>query len=328
MTAAGFVGWGAMALAGICLSALFSGLETGLYTINRVRIVVRANRGERAARRLQHEIRKANRLLSTLLLGNNVANYLGTFGVAAILNGMGLTTGLAIVINAGLLIPLLFIFGETLPKDLFRTHTDRWTYALSGLLTLCRWIFTWTGLLAVVQLTGRLAGRLIGAGPEAAATARQRMSRLIKEGVGTGVLSESQATLADRALAMRERTVATEMIPWASVLALPVAADARQREALMRDRHFTRMPVVDAAGRVVGILSSIDALLEPDQPTAGLMSKIMTIPATVPLREALRTMRLDRQAMAVAVDPRTGQPEGLVTLKDLVEPITGELAAW
>jgi CBS domain containing-hemolysin-like protein len=328
MTAAGFVGWGVMALAGILLSALFSGLETGLYTINRVRVVVRANRGERAARRLQQEIRRPNRLLSTLLLGNNMANYMGTFGVAAILDGMGLTAGWAIVINTGLLIPLLFIFGETLPKDLFRTHTDRWTYGLSAVLTLCRWVFTGTGLLAVVQLTGRLAGRLIGAGPEAAATARQRISRLIKEGVGTGVLSESQATLADRALAMRERTVATEMIPWSNVLTLPVAVDARRREALMRDRHFTRMPVVDATGRVVGILSSIDAVLAPDEPTAGLMSSIMTIPATAPLREALRSMRLGRQAMAVAVDPRTGRPEGLVTLKDLVEPITGELAAW
>jgi CBS domain containing-hemolysin-like protein len=328
MTAAGLIGWGSMVLAGICLSALFSGLETGLYTINRVRIVVRANRGEGAARRLQDEIRKPNRLLSTLLLGNNVANYMGTFGVAVILEGMGLTAGLAIGINAGLLIPLLFIFGETLPKDLFRTHTDRWTYALSGVLTLCRWIFTCTGLLAVVQLTGRLAGRFIGAEPEAAATARQRISRLIKEGVGTGVLSEAQATLADRALAMRERTVATEMIPWSNVLTLPVAADARQRETFMMDRQFTRMPVVDDSGRVAGILSSIDALLEPDQPTVGLVSKPMTIATSTPLREALRSMRQNRQAMAIAVDPDTGQPRGLVTLKDLVEPMTGELAAW
>ncbi|MHC5006843.1 MAG: CNNM domain-containing protein, partial [Planctomycetota bacterium] len=71
MTAAACIGWGLMAVSGICLSALFSGLETGVYTINRVRVVVRANRGESAARRLQHEIRKPNRLLSTLLLGNN-----------------------------------------------------------------------------------------------------------------------------------------------------------------------------------------------------------------------------------------------------------------
>ncbi len=328
MTAAGSISWGLMALAGICLSALFSGLETGLYTINRVRVVVRANRGETAARRLQREIRKPNRLLSTLLLGNNVANYMGTFGVAAILDGLGVTTGLAIAINAGLLIPLLFIFGETLPKDLFRTHTDRWTYSLSGVLTLCRWIFTCTGLLAVVQWTGRFAGWLMGTGAEATTTAREHISRLIKEGVGTGVLSEAQTSLADRALATRGLTVATEMIPWSNVTTIPVDADRQRREALIRQGDFTRLPVVDTAGQVRGILSSIDALLEPDEPTAGLTSEPMTIPTTAPLRAALRSMRLHRQAMAVAIDPDTGRPRGLVTLKDLVEPITGELAAW
>jgi CBS domain containing-hemolysin-like protein len=328
MTTAAYIGWGLMAVSGICLSALFSGLETGLYTINRVRVVVRANRGESAARRLQHEIRKPNRLLSTLLLGNNVANYMGTFGVAAILDGLGLTTGLAVTINAGLLIPLLFIFGETLPKDLFRTHTDRWTYGLSGALTLCRWIFTCTGLLAVVHWTGRIAGRLMGTGSETTTTAREHISRLIKEGVGTGVLSEAQTSLADRALATRGLTVATEMIPWSNVATIPVDADRRRREALLRHRLFTRMPVVDAGGQVTGIISSIDALLEPDVPTAGLMSEPMTIPTTAPLRAALRSMRLQRQAMAIAVDPDTERPRGLVTLKDLVEPITGELAAW
>jgi CBS domain containing-hemolysin-like protein len=317
-----------MALAGLCLSALFSGLETGLYTINRVRVVVRANRGETAARRVQHEIRKPNRLLSTLLLGNNIANYMGTFGVAAILDGLGLTPGLAIAISAGLLIPLLFIFGETLPKDLFRTHTDRWTYGLSGALTLCRWVFTFTGLLAVVQWTGRIAGRLMGTGAEATTTAREHISRLIKEGVGTGVLSEAQTSLADRALATRGLTVATEMIPWSTVTTIPLTADRQRREALIRQGNFTRIPVVDAAGEVRGILSSIDALLHPEQPTAGLMSEPMTIPTTAPLRAALRSMRLHRQAMALAIDPDTGRPRGLVTLKDLVEPITGELAAW
>jgi CBS domain containing-hemolysin-like protein len=328
MTPAVIIGWVLAALAGIVLSALFSGLETGVYTINRVRVLVRADRGERAARRIQHELDHPNRLLSVLLLGNNAANYLGTFGVAAILDGLGVTGGTAIVLNASLLIPLLFVFGETLPKDLFRTHTDRWTYGLSGVLEVCRWVFTATGLLSIVQLTGRLAGRVVGSGPEAAASAREHISRLIKEGVGTGVLSESQTTLADRALAMRGRTVATEMIPWPNVVTVPLGADQAQRETLIRRRNFTRAPVVDETGRVVGILSSLDALLSPQEPIERLMSEPFTIVSSTPLRDALRTMRLAHQAMAVALDPRTSLPCGLVTLKDLVEPITGELAAW
>jgi CBS domain containing-hemolysin-like protein len=325
---AAFIAFALVALAGICLSALFSGLETGIYTLNRVRILVRAKRGDRAALRLQREVDHADRLLTTLLIGNNVANYMGTFGVAVMLDGLGFTGGQAIAINAGLLIPLLFVFGEILPKDLFRTYTDRWTYVLSGPLVLCRWAFTGTGLLVVVRLVGWLLGRLIGGSQEEAATARQRISLLIKEGVGTGVLSESQTTLADRALGMRSLTVASEMIPWSNVVTVPIDADRQRRDELIRRCNYTRMPVIETSGRVAGILSSIDALLEPDEPTAALMSKPMTIPTDAPLRAALQSMRHDRQAMAVAVDPGTGRPRGLVTLKDLVEPITGELAAW
>jgi CBS domain containing-hemolysin-like protein len=118
------------------------------------------------------------------------------------------------------------------------------------------------------------------------------------------------------------------MIPWNGVTTIPVGADRQRREALIRQGNYTRLPVVDRTGEVQGILSSIDALLDPDEPTAELMTEPMTIPTTAPLRAALRSMRLQRQAMAVAVDPDSGRPRGLLTLKDLVEPITGELAAW
>ncbi|MCH8165890.1 MAG: DUF21 domain-containing protein [Planctomycetes bacterium] len=328
MTSAVIVGYGVLSLLGVVLSALFSGLETGLYTLNRVRLLVRAGRRDRSAMRLHGELEHPNRLLTTLLLGNNIANYLGTFGVAAILNQLGFNALLSVVINAAILIPVLFVLGETLPKDLFRTHTDRWSYAWSGFLVACRRLFTWIGLVPIVQVFGTLVSRVIGSDAALEPTARQRISQLIKEGVGVGVLSESQTTLADRALAMRDRTVSTEMIPWRNVVTLPLDADHPTRRALMRRRDFTRFPVVDAAGRAVGILSLLDALVEPSKPTRQLMTVPMTLEPTMRVREALRTMRSQRQSMAIAVDPSSAHPVGLLTLKDLVEPITGELGAW
>ncbi|MHC4414010.1 MAG: CNNM domain-containing protein [Planctomycetota bacterium] len=328
MSAIELIAYGLVVVIGLSLSALFSGLETGVYTINRVRLRVRADRGERAPKRLQREMSKPARLLATLLIGNNIANYLGTFGVAAILDGIGFTPVGAVAINASLLVPLLFVFGETLPKDLFRTHTDRWTYLWSSFLAGCRRLFTGVGLIGIVQAFGTLVTRLVGGEQTGFPSSRQRISRLIKEGVGAGALSESQTTLADRALATRSRTVATEMVPWANVVTLALEADRAGREALMRRCDFTRFPVVDAAGRVVGILSALDALLAPDEPTGGLMVEPLCFRAATPLREALRALRARHQAMAVAVDADSGRPQGLVTLKDLVEPITGELEAW
>ncbi len=329
MSSYALAGYGALALIGVVLSALFSGAETGVYTLNRVRLAVRAARGERAAVRLRAEMADQNRLLAMLLVGTNTSSYLASYALAAILHHeYGLDDWTLIAVEVAIFTPLLFVFAETLPKDLFRTHTDDWTYRLAGVLRGARWVFVACGLLPIVKVAGALISRLLGGTPEGAASARQHISQLIKEGVGVGVLSESQTTIADRALAMRGRTVGSEMIPWSRVLRLPIDAGHSAREALVRDRNITRVPVVDGEGRAVGILSLLDALLEPEKPTAQLMREPLTFPPEAPVRDALRSMRSRRYAMAIIADAPGSRPLGMVTLKDLVEPITGELAAW
>lgn len=317
-----------LALIGFVFSALFSGMETGLYVINRVRLAVRASRGEAAAVRVRNELQHSNRTLTVLLIGNNAANYLGSFGLAEFLHQCGLNDWPLIIAEALIFTPLLFICAETLPKDLFRTHTDHWTYSLSRLLVVCRWVFTITGLLAFVTGAAALLTRTVGRSQAKDTSARQRISRLLREGVGTGVITESQTTLADRALAMRGRTVGDEMIPWPEVITLPASCSREQREERMRRNNFTRLPVVGGDGKVAGVVEALDAALQPHKSTADLLSPVKEFAPGVPVHDALREMRIARQTMAVITDQSTGRPLGLVTLKDLVEPLTGELAAW
>jgi len=317
----------ALAVLGVFLSAVFSGMETGLYTLNRVRLTVRAARRQRRAVRLRRELGHQNRMLSTLLIGTNAASYLVSYTIARLLHALAIDDWMIIGIEVLAVTPLLFVFAETLPKDLFRTHADNWMYPLSGVLVASKWAFRLIGLLPIVQLVGLLVERMLGSSSHDAVSARQRISQLIKEGVSTGVLTEFQTTLADRALAMRNRTIETEMIPWNRVATLHRDAERPQRETLIRRRNFTRMPVVDDTGAPVGILSSLDALLEPDRPTAELMIELLTFAGDTPVRDALRSMREARRKMAVVIAP-DGRPRGLVTLKDLVEPVTGELGAW
>ena len=316
-----------LALLGLTLSASFSGIETGLYTINRVRLIVRAGSGDRRAARLLGELEHPTRLLVTILLGNNIADYCGSYGLAAILGDMGLGAGKAVAINALVLVPVLFIFGETLPKDLFRTHTDQWSYAWSGILIGSRRILTWTGLLPLVMALARAAERLFSGGESGVGLeARQRISQLIKEGVGAGVITETQTTLADRALSLRDRTVASEMVPWRKVAWLHVDASPSGRKSI-QSHAYTRVPVVDGSGKPVGVVALIDLVLEPGRETRELMQPAVTLSADTPVRAAMQRMRRADSLMAVAVD-RRGMPVGIVTLKDLVEPLVGELAAW
>jgi putative hemolysin len=318
------LGFALMTLVGLGFSAMFSGIETGIYTLNRVRLTVRAGRDERSAKILRDELQQPNRLLSTLLVGNNIANYAGSYGVAAILDHLGVAAGQAVIINSAVLIPLLFVFGEVLPKDLFRSHTDAWTYIAARPLRITRYVLTAVGLVPLVTAFGKYASALLRQASPGSLPARERIAQLMLEGVGAGVLSESQASLLDRTLAMRNRTVANEMTPWRRVVTLPadVSGPARQR-VLASVRANERIIVVDSNAQPIGAADPLSLLLEPGKVARELMSGTVIVTSTTAVPKALRMLRSADATTGIVIDPRTKKPMGIVTVHDLVEPLTG-----
>ena len=191
-------------LLGILLSALYSGLETGLYTVNKIRLDVRSLSGVTSAKRLVAIINRPARMLAVLLVCNNVANYLASYGAARLLEETTLGPWMAIIVNAMVMIPILFIFGEVLPKDLFRSHTDTWTYKWSATLFWTDKILWWSGIVPIVAAVGKIARVFLGDEGAIEPSPRRRFGLLFKEGLEGGVLSAEQTTLADRVLAMRQ----------------------------------------------------------------------------------------------------------------------------
>ncbi len=312
---------------GVLLSAFYSGLETGLYTINRIRVDLRAAAGSRSARRILRMLDQPTRMLAVLLVANNVANYLASYGAASLLDSLDLGPWQAIIVNSLVLVPVLFVFGEVLPKDLYRAHTDRWTYATSLPLDWSGRMLQATGLVAVVSSVGSITQRIMGSDELHNATPRQRFGILFKEGIGSGAISAEQTSLADRALSMQSLTVRSEMVPWQRVNRLAETLPPQQRLAVIGEVPHTRLPVVDTSGRVTGILPVLDALLKPEAQTSELVKDTLHFSPDMPVREALHKLRTSSTAMAIVVDSG-GPPLGIVTLKDLVEPLVGELAAW
>jgi len=319
-----------MMLIGFAGSALYSGLETGAYTINRVRLQVLADRGQRAAVSLRHLLDRPATLLATLLIGNNVTNYLGTASLAVLLHAMAFSDWQVILLNTLIATPLLFVFGETLPKDTMATHSDRLMPPLTPVLSVSRWVFTVTGVLPLVRLFSAGVLRLMGQpGGDAAFPPRKRVEMLVREGVGHGILSDEQSAIVDRVLRLGGRTVRQEMVAWAEVLSVRVD-DAPARLWELADRSSrSRFPVLDSDGQVVGVVDVFDALLHGRDncpPIRTLMTQPDTIAADVPLRTALQ--RLQQSGAAIAIVIEHGGPVGVVTVKDLVEPITGDLMSW
>lgn len=322
--------WTIVMLLGFLGSALFSGMETGAYRLNRVRLYVQASQGRSSAKSLERIVAKPASLIGTLLIGNNLCNYAGTAGLGVILATMELPVWQAILINTVLVTLVLFIFGETLPKDLFAAHCDSLMYPLAKLLVFLRALFTWTGMLPIVVALSILAIRLVGKAEGGALTPRKRVEQMVREGAGVGLISSEQTALAQRALSLSKRRVLAECTPWANVLTIRDNMDRAGLCRLVERTPRSRLPVVDGRGRILGVVDTIDALMIDEAealPVKSAMHPAVYLPASTTVREALAQMQREHIGLAI-VRRAEGKPAGVVTVKDLVEPLTGELANW
>ena len=331
MTALQLVIWSLLMLIGFAGSALYSGMETGAYSLNRIRLHVLKHEHKHAAIILHHLLDRPATLLTTLLIGNNVTNYLGTAALGVILASMHLGDWEEILLNALIVTPVLFIVGETLPKDLFAAHSDKWMYRLAPVLRFSRLVFTYTGLVPLISLFSSTLMKAVGQRANTVAFhPRRQVGLLVQEGVGYGILSKEQSAMIDRVLGMSDIAVRDEMTPWSKVQRL------RETDGYEAVRHIAErmvhahVPVLDADGRVTGLLRLNDvlALGEADcPPIKQLIKPALTVTRQTPISEALARIRQDAAGLAI-VTGKAGQPVGVVTVKDLIEPITGDLRQW
>lgn len=316
---------------GVAASSSFSGVETGIYTLNRVRLHVLAHQGNRRAVILQELLHRPNRLLGTLLIGNNMANYLTTYSLAVPLESMHLHHAQLIILESLLITPLLFIFGEVLPKDLFRGYTDRLTYPFASPLQWFQRLLWWTGLLPLIDGISSLMARWFHSSELTGLTLHPRrvMTYLIKEGVGHGVISPYQSNMVERVLQFGEQTVQSVMVEWPDVAAVSVGDEPAVLWRLADRSSHSRFPLLDASGRPVGAIDIYDVLMH-DPPTcpplATLARDLPRVAPDTPLRQALALCQKHQVTMALVA--RGQQPLGIVTLKDLVEPIIGDVEVW
>ncbi|MBI1369683.1 MAG: DUF21 domain-containing protein [Planctomycetes bacterium] len=324
--------WYLAAVVGTGGSALFSGLETGIYTINRVRLHVAAHQPRSSAAALEGLIASPNRLLGTLLVATNIANYLTSYAVGTILDEAGYQGWAQVAVDAAIVTPLLFVFGEVIPKDFFRSHSDTITPPFAIPLRLFQRLLTITGVLPLIDGISVLVQKALRQSPSALTMLhpRRNVTQLIKEGIGHGMISPYQSAMIDRVLEMERLTVRDVMAPWASVTSVRENQPPEAVWALADRVSYSRAPLVSAAGEPAGLIDLYDVLMyEPANcpPLRSLAKPLPSIRADLSLRDALRLLQQQRASMALIVDANK-RPLGLVTTKDLVEPIIGELEVW
>lgn len=323
--------WWVVFAIGAAGAALFSGLETGIYRLNRVKLLVRAERGpmRAAAERLRRETADPQQTLAAVLIATILFGDLAASGATNLLVGMGYSDAAVVLINAIVLTPVFFVFVESLPKEYFRLEADRLIYPLSVVLPVVRFVLKWTGILPLVRVCTRSVLNVIG-GDElepADYTGRERLATLLKDTAGgqgeTAPISETQAQLVDRALEFGRTSVADEMLPWSRVRAAQLGWSRFTTVRLIARGPHSFVPMVerDTAGRtrVLGVIRAHDLFVRPDVPVSKLMLEPARLPPRMSLREAM--VRLAQSEAPIGIVEEAGRPVGLVSMSDLMEPL-------
>ncbi len=330
--------WGLylLALVGMAVAALANGMETGLYRVNRIRLRLRGEQDDHRAAALLALLKDLRGTIIVCLVGYNGGVYLTTIVVTTLVAAsgwVGTAAGVEVLATA-ILTPLFFVFTDVTPKSIFAVEADRWTYPLAHPMRWAYALLRGVGLVPALKGVSNLVLRIAKAcGAEAANpfTPRQRLRAVIREGVAEGVITDYQDELVEKVLGLRERPVRQVMIHMRYVAAVP-ANVSRQRFSRELCRHsYTRLPVYEKhRDNIVGIVRINDVLAEGGQAfdLSRVMSRdVVTVPPEMTVSAAMFRMRGARAAMAVVQDTR-GRAVGIITIKDLVEEIVGELAAW
>ena len=320
--------WAAVFAASLVMSALYAGMETGIYVLNKIRLDLNAEAGDRRARLLRNVIARPDDMLAAVLIGTNIAGFLATFAASAlfVLSGAGRRAEWYALALAA---PALFVFGESVPKNVFRRLAETLVYRLAWLLGLSMALFKACGLLPMVRAVAGTLLRLLGA----KARARQplgyeRVAAVVAESQASGALTHLQAVMADRVMKIAEVTLHDVMIPMSRAVTAPLEVDAQRLIAIVGDNNYSRLPLLDDRGMVAGILNAYDALTDRavSRPAdEAVVPLVMGEDLTV--TDALYRMQRANAHMAVVQDA-VGRHVGIVTIKDLVEEIVGELEAW
>ena len=319
-------------LAGVALCALVSGVETGVYCLNPVRLRVSGEHGDPAARRLERLMHRPENLVITMLLGANLADYLTTACVAALLLRGGVADEITEIYATALVTPLILVFGGIIPKDWFRREANRLLLRTSWIVLLIVRVAQATGAVWVRRTLSHGLLRRVDpqrSGVQMDLLPRARALHLLREGVARGGLTSLQRDLIERVLNLSDVPVADVMIPRqrAAIAALDLPRDEFLRIARMA--HFSRLPVYRGNPRqIVGIINVYDVLTDPQRrPLAEHVRPPLGLPAGIDVATALLRLQRARQTMAIAQD-RAGNCVGILTLKDLVEEIVGDLEVW
>ena len=306
------------------MSFFLSGSETALTAVNQMKVRTRANDGDPKAEKLDELLQQPDRMITAILIGNNIANIMMPTIVTMIAIEHGFSVGLA----TGILTVVLIIFGEVLPKTIAATFADKIAYIVSPVIRLL--VVVLTPLTAILSLFTNVFIRIISKGTVTEATlTKDDLRSLVDLATIEGTFEEDETERIKGVLDFPEKDVLDVMETHRTeVIAIP--HDARYEE--VRDTilkyAYTRYPVYhESIDKIVGLFYSkklIEWSMDEEAPIDDYIDKeVLYVVQTMSVETVFHLMLAEKKHMAIILD-EYGGTLGIVTQEDIIEEMIGQ----
>ena len=305
-------------------SAFFSASETAFSSLNQIRLKSRAEDGDSSAARVLAMAEQYDKLLSTILIGNNIVN-IAAASIGTILFTRMLGAERGATVSTIVLTIIVLIFGEVTPKSLAKEMPEKVATAVSpflvllmALMTPLTWLFTqWKKLL----------GHFVHSG-EADTITEGELMTMVSEAENDGELTDRESELIRSAIEFDDVEVEEILTPRVDVVAVEDDIPLEELAQTFAESGYSRLPVYhDTIDNIIGVVHEKDfyiARLKKATKIDDLVVPTLYTTGSTQISQLLRTLREQHHHLAVVVD-EYGGTEGIITLEDILEELVGEI---
>ena len=307
----------------VIVSAYFSATETAFSSLNKIRLRNMADDGNRKAEATLRLAEDFDRLLSTLLVGNNIVNItaatLGTLFFTKLSPEYGAT------ISTVVLTLVILTFGEISPKTIAKENAESWAMVSTPFLRVLSTVLR--PLTILFSLLQKGIGKLFHASGDRGITEDERIT-MVSTAEDEGGLDQNESRLIRSAIEFGDMEVEEILTPRVDIVSISDQASAKELDELISSNRFSRIPVWRGSiDTIIGMIHEKDfheAELEDNDSWTHLISPVIYVTPTSPVADLLYEMQRRKMHMSVVVD-EYGGTEGLVTLEDILEELVGEI---
>ncbi len=307
----------------VVLSAFFSATETAFSSMNRIKIKNQADNGDKTAKLMLKLADQYDKLLSTILIGNNIVNI--ALSSIATLFFIGLFPVNGATISTVVITIVVLIFGEISPKSMAKEAPEGFASFAAPIMKVLMWVMTPVTFL--FSLWKKLLTTLIKVNPDTAVSEEELLT-IVEEAEQGGSIDEEESELIRNAIEFTGREAKDILIPRVDVEAVEVHDDKETIYRKFLANDFSRMPVYEEnIDHVVGVIVEKDfhhKVYDGHAKLCDVMKKPVFISEGMELNAILKLLQKNKSHMAIVAD-EYGGTVGIVTMEDILEELVGEI---